>query len=307
MGSHEIIRFRESKNSPSQWGIRDATALYPLKGPSTLEEIFKAWQDGSLKRDAMVMPTEDFELAVPTDKNPHIYCAGLNYRQHAAEMDMPLPESPVFFTKSPGALTAHKSDVIIPPHARLIDYEVELALIVGRAIARDDLMDSEPLSKYILGITILNDLSARDIQLQRGQWFTAKSYRTFAPLGPSILTLSKEVEERLGSLTCTMTIARDGAGEIRQKGSTADMIFSPRELINELKKTFTLQPGDILSTGTPSGVAMGKRRSHETIADFIDREEAVNRRYLRSGDRMEALLESNDGTVRLGPLENYIL
>ena len=169
------------------------------------------------------------------------------------------PGKPVFFTKA-GALAGAHDDIVYPEGVRP-DYEVELALVVGAPVTRHSVVTADNLPSYILGIAIMNDVSARDVQLAAGQWFLGKSFRTFAPLGPVVQTLDDGVLERLDALELELS-AYNALGAPydykRQSGTTADMIFRPHELVRRLKEQFDLLPGDVIATGTPRGVALGR-------------------------------------------------
>ena len=236
---------------------------------------------------------------------------------------MPLPKSPIFFTKGHGSLTGALDDVIYPAETRLLDYEVEMALIIGREIGRGDRVTEGNLGDYVLGITILNDVSARDIQLKSGQWFLGKSFRTFAPMGPCVQYLNGGAMERLYDLSLSLQVYDSGGNPYegkRQKGNSANMIFRAHDLINALTARFNLLPGDVIATGTPSGVALSrpgylKSRMAEILgvpqgkrtAAFIDGEIRNNKNYLQRGDLVTASISSVDGVIDLGEQKNRII
>ncbi|MBF0210645.1 MAG: fumarylacetoacetate hydrolase family protein [Desulfamplus sp.] len=178
-----------------------------------------------------------------------ILCIGLNYKMHAKETGMALPEHPVLFMKNPAAVTGPYSDIEIPTSCLdplQVDYEVELAVIIGKSgknIKQKDALD------YVLGYTCANDISARRWQKHSGggQWVRGKSFDTFCPLGPAIVT-KDEIEPQNLNLECRLN------SEVMQQGSTSDMIFSVPELISRLSESMTLLAGTVILTGTPSGV-----------------------------------------------------
>ncbi|MBF0111417.1 MAG: fumarylacetoacetate hydrolase family protein [Desulfamplus sp.] len=178
-----------------------------------------------------------------------ILCIGLNYKMHAKETGMALPEHPVLFMKNPAAVTGPYSDIEIPTSCLdplQVDYEVELAVIIGKSgknIKQKDALD------YVLGYTCANDISARRWQKHSGggQWVRGKSFDTFCPLGPAIVTKDEICPQNL-ILECRLN------GEVMQQGSTSDMIFSVPELISRLSESMTLLAGTVILTGTPSGV-----------------------------------------------------
>lgn len=209
--------------------------------------------DASLRKASAILPYADTCLASPIPRpSKNIICLGLNYHDHWAETagrrGEPLPSVPVFFTKSPTAVIGPFDDIEYPSATKELDYEVELAVIIGRRgkdISRKDAFD------YVAGYTILNDVSARDLQRTHKQWFRSKSLDTFAPLGPYLVT--KDEIRDPHDLQMDLTVN----SEIRQESSTRNMIFKIPDIIEILSQDMTLEPGDIIGTGTPAGVALG--------------------------------------------------
>jgi 2-keto-4-pentenoate hydratase/2-oxohepta-3-ene-1,7-dioic acid hydratase in catechol pathway len=177
-----------------------------------------------------------------------IICIGLNYRLHAQEGGVPVPTRPILFAKFPNTLIGHRSPIVYPLVTSQLDYEGELAVIVGRQcsnVAADDAL------RYVGAYTILNDVSARDLQAAEPQWIRAKSLDTFAPVGPFALIPENDFDP------ATLRIQTMVSGEVRQDSSCSDMVFSVAEIISFVSEAITLEPGDIISTGTPSGVGHG--------------------------------------------------
>src|SRR3989449_7598027 len=180
-----------------------------------------------------------------------IICIGLNYARHAAEGGLEIPKEPVIFFKSTSALCGPNDDVIIPKGSQKTDWEVELAVIIEKRASH---VSKEEANKYIAGYALHNDYSEREFQLERGgQWVKGKSADTFAPLGPFLAT-ADEIPNP-GALGMWLTVN----GETRQKSSTGKMIFGVAELVSYVSQFMTLLPGDVISTGTPSGVALGMK------------------------------------------------
>ena len=177
-------------------------------------------------------------------------CVGLNYADHAKESGLPLPAEPVIFMKAVSALTGPYDDVILPPGSEKSDWEVELGVVIGKEIRY---VDQSTASNAIAGYCVVNDLSERSFQLERaGQWSKGKSCDTFAPIGPWLVT-ADEVQD---PTNLKMWLEVDGRRY--QNGSTATMIFSPAYLVSYISQFMSLQPGDIVSTGTPPGVGLGQ-------------------------------------------------
>jgi 2,4-diketo-3-deoxy-L-fuconate hydrolase len=184
---------------------------------------------------------------------PHqVLCIGLNYSDHAAETGMPVPEEPILFTKSPNTVIGPNDEVRMPRGATKLDWEVELGVVVG---TRASYLENEAAATAVIaGYTVVNDVSERAFQNERGgQWSKGKSAETFNPCGPWLVT-PDEIDDVLA-----LGMRLDVNGERRQRGSTATMIFSPAFIVHYLSQFMVLEPGDLINTGTPPGVAMGMK------------------------------------------------
>jgi len=191
----------------------------------------------------------DVRIGSPVSRPSKIICLGKNYSEHIEEGGFDKPVKPLIFCKTPNALTGPFDPIVLPRSSNQIDWEVELALIIkkeGKRINRGDALN------YIAGYSVMNDLSGRDVQFSDGQWFRGKSFDCFAPLGPSIVTPDEAGDVK----NLRLTTAVDG--KIMQDGNTGDMIFDIPFLIENISEDITLLPGDIISTGTPSGVGIFK-------------------------------------------------
>ena len=196
-----------------------------------------------------------------------IVAIGLNYRKHAEEAGMAIPTEPIFFIKATSSICGPNDDVIIPKGSEKTDYEVELGIVIGSTAHYVDLKDAK---KHIAGYCVVNDVSEREYQLERGgQWTKGKSCDTFCPLGPWLVT-ADEVGDA-GKLQ----VSTDVNGERRQNSNTADLIFGIEEIVSYVSQFMTLFPGDVIPTGTPSGVAMGFKPP----------------RFLKPGDTMRVAVE----------------
>jgi 2,4-diketo-3-deoxy-L-fuconate hydrolase len=190
-------------------------------------------------------------IAAPIARPSKIVCIGLNFRDHAAESGLPLPSEPVIFFKATTALAGPHDDVLIPRGGTKLDWEVELAVVIGR---RASYVDESAALEYVAGYALHNDYSERSFQLERGgQWVKGKSADTFAPLGPYLVT-TEEVPDT-AALEMWLTVN----GQPRQKGHTRDMVFGVPALVSYVSQFMTLLPGDIISTGTPAGVGLGMK------------------------------------------------
>ncbi|QBD83278.1 FAA hydrolase family protein [Ktedonosporobacter rubrisoli] len=216
-----------------------------LQGFRRLAELTASEQSASwLLAEASLQPGP----CVP--RQGKIICVGLNYRKHAAESGMAVPESPVLFPKYANSLAASGEAIPLSTNAREYDYEVELALVIGR-IARN--IRVEEALGYVLGYCNANDLSARDLQFRTNQWLLGKALDKFLPVGPYLVTADEVGDPQKLRLRCWVN------GEIRQDSNTADMIFPVNYLVSYLSQYMTLEPGDVIVTGTPEGVIFGKK------------------------------------------------
>lgn len=176
-----------------------------------------------------------------------IICVGMNYRSHVEEQDGRFPSKPVLFAKAKSCIIKDRENIIYPSEVMELDYEVELAVVIGRKIKN---IKKDDVPEHIYGYTIMNDITARDIQKNESQWYRAKSFDTFGPMGPIIIKQEEFGEPQNISLKSYVN------GELRQDGNTSDMVFKVYELISYISNSITLDPGDLISTGTPSGVGI---------------------------------------------------
>ncbi len=195
-------------------------------------------------------PLQEVKLAAPIPDPQKIICIGMNYRDHCEEQKMPLPEKPIIFAKFPTALVGHDEPIVKPSLSEQVDYEAELAVIIGKKAK--NIPEGEALSN-VAGYTIMNDVTARDIQFSDAQWVRGKSFDTFAPTGPYLVTRDEVPDPQ--NLSIRLTVNE----ELRQNSSTANMVFSVAFLVSYISRVCTLLPGDIISTGTPGGVGVFRK------------------------------------------------
>jgi len=201
--------------------------------------------------DVLALPSVSGRIGAPIARPSLILCVGLNYVDHANESNMKVPDEPILFTKAPNCLVGPNDNVLIPRGATKVDYEVELGVVIGRKCRYLD--SPEQALEHIAGFTIANDVSERAFQIERGggQWIKGKSCETFNPCGP-VLATPDEVD-----LVKGLDLWLDVNGERRQSGSTHDMIFDVAVVLHHISQFMVLEPGDLVNTGTPPGVAMG--------------------------------------------------
>lgn len=245
-----LIRFGPAgREKPGLWQadkIVDLRALFPAI-PDIGERFFG---DGWLQRiEGIQEPGQEMNvrLGCPLDRPSKIICLGLNYFDHREESGFEKPQKPLLFSKTPNALTGPFDPIMLPRSSNQIDWEVELAVVIGQAGKRISARDA---LEYVAGFSVLNDVSGRQAQFSDSQWFRGKSFDTFAPMGPALVTVDEI--DNLQNLRLTARVN----GEIMQDGNSADMIFDIPTLISYISEDITLWPGDIISTGTPSGVGI---------------------------------------------------
>jgi 2-keto-4-pentenoate hydratase/2-oxohepta-3-ene-1,7-dioic acid hydratase in catechol pathway len=218
-------------NSPPSYGVIQGQVVYTIEGL-----LFEEPAAGR-----RVAPLDQVRLLAPV-RPGKIIAVGLNYADHAAEGDHEVPAEPLLFLKPPSAVIGPGTPIRLPPQSRRVDHEAELAVVIGRRGRR--IADSDALS-YVAGYTCGNDVTARDLQRADGQWTRGKSFDTFCPLGPWIET---DLDPTTLAVTCRVN------GEVRQGGSTHDMIFPVATLVSYISSVMTLEPGDVIMSGTPAGV-----------------------------------------------------
>jgi len=245
------------------------------QGQQALLEVF-AWAKSQFEARSGLLSLDALELGPPVPDPDKIICLGVNYREHAAEAQQELPAVPMFFAKFRNSLIGPTSPILLPRASTQVDYEGELAVIIGqrcKEVAEQDAL------QYVAGYTIMNDVSARDVQMQTSQWTAGKAVDTFAPMGPGIVLASSIPNPQ------TLTLTTRVNEQVVQHDTTANMVFSVASTIAFLSSLMTLEPGDIIATGTPSGV--GFKRTPPL--------------FLHDGDVVEVEIE------RIGRIRNPVI
>ena len=227
------------------FGRLEGDLVQPLDG--TIEEFLL--DPASAREVGAPVPLADLELLAPVPAPRKILCIGLNYRDHAAETGKPVPTEPILFAKFANSLAPDGATVQVPELARELDWEAELVAVIGRG-GRD--IPREDALAHVAAYTVTNDLSSRTLQRSGGQWTRGKAIDGFLPMGPWLTTADEVVDPQALRIRCLVN------GEVMQDGTTAEMVFGVADLVAELSRTMTLEPGDLICTGTPPGVGMGK-------------------------------------------------
>jgi len=240
----------------------------------------QAWHAAASRAKAAsteeLIPLASVRLLSPLPRPGKILCVGLNYRDHAIESKMELPKVPAVFTKFSNAVAGHGANVVIPEMTKQADYEAEMAVVIGKTARRIEVKDWQ---EYVFGYTILNDVSARDVQLSTSQWSLGKSFDTFAPIGPAIVSKDEIADPHVLDIKLSID------GEVLQHSNTRELIFKVPDLIEYLSNIVTLEPGDLISTGTPAGVGLGR----------------TPQRWLKAGETMTVVVEE------IGTLTNPVI
>ena len=234
--SKTFCRFLHPDAGEASYGLIDGDAVYPV----TAAQIFSS--SPAPARSAKGLALAEVKLLAPVAPSK-IVCVGRNYKDHAAELGNPMPAEPLLFLKPPSAVAGHGDSIELPAVSARVEHEGELGVVIGRRARR--VGDGENPLDYVLGYTCVNDVTARDLQRQDVQFTRAKSFDTFCPVGPHVVTgvdpFALQLETRVN-------------GETRQHGRTAQMAFPVAYLIRYISHIMTLEPGDLISTGTPAGV-----------------------------------------------------
>jgi 2-keto-4-pentenoate hydratase/2-oxohepta-3-ene-1,7-dioic acid hydratase in catechol pathway len=288
----KLIRFGESGKERPGILMNDGTrldvsafaqefdeAFFKDDGLSGLEQWLKANRASAPRVDRSV------RLGSPISRPSKIVCIGLNFRDHARESKMEIPKEPVIFFKATTSLTGPNDNLVIPKNGRKLDWEVELAVVIGK---KGSYLEEDESLEYVAGYVLHNDYSERVFQLERGgQWSKGKSADTFAPLGPFLATRDEIPDTRKLGMWLKVN------GVFRQQSSTAEMIFGIATLVSYVSQFMTLLPGDIISTGTPAGVGLGMKEPQ----------------YLKAGDLVELgidqLGESGQKVVAWEPISSH--
>ncbi len=250
----------QQAETPDEWAVADARVPTDMIGLLTggaaslaaaqqaiafVQRQLESDHSGALRAQGILYALDDVTLLPPVVRPGKVICLGLNYRAHAAESGMAVPQYPVLFHKVAGSLVGHNQPIVIPRSSSQVDYEAELAIIIGR---RGKYIDEREALDYIAGYTIANDVSARDLQFRTSQWTSGKMLDTFGPLGPALVTRDDVPEPQKLAIKTILN------GQVMQDGNTADMIFPIPFIVSYISQIATLEPGDVIMTGTPPGI-----------------------------------------------------
>jgi 2-keto-4-pentenoate hydratase/2-oxohepta-3-ene-1,7-dioic acid hydratase in catechol pathway len=253
------------------------------------------------------VPVDSLAVVSPVTPPCRVVAQMTNFASHTKDAGLNPDTVPLtFFRKSSGSISGPFDEVVKPAHVRLLDYEVEIGLVIGREMPVGREITEDNLADYVAGMVVTDDVSARDVQLSKTQFYESKSYPTFTPVGPALVLLDADELKRFTDLRLTLSVN----GEVRQDRTVADMIYQPVQALRALTRFQRLDPGDLLLTGTPVGTALSAPpKPVEFIAAFLPaatkwrlffQAQAKNRKYLQDGDVIEAGVATDDGVIDLG-------
>ena len=296
------------RTSDAWWVATPDGAAQIATGARTTGELLanRAAIEGAVSRGGTV-PITSLELLSPVTAPCRVVAQMTNFVSHVKDAGMNPESIPLtFFRKSSGSISGPHEDVVQPDHVRLLDYEVEIGLVIGRELPVGSEITEDGLADCIAGLVITNDVSARDVQLPKTQFYESKSYPTFTPTGPALVLLDGDELKRFAELRLKLWVN----GEVRQDMLASDMIYGPVEALRALSRFQRLDAGDLLLTGTPVGTALSAPpKPVEVIASLLPtalkwklffKGQAKNPKYLRDGDLIEATISTDDGAIDLG-------
>lgn len=292
------------------WWVQLPDGARPIATDATTTAALLADRDAiaaATLGDSQVTDPATLSLISPVTTPCRVIAQMTNYASHVRDSGMDPETVPLtFFRKSSGSVSGPYDDVIKPDHVTLLDYEVEIGLVFGETVEVGSSLEESDLSRFVAALVITDDVSARDVQLPKTQFYEAKSYPTFTPVGPVLLVLEAGDFDRFADLRLTLRVN----GEVRQDAGVDDMIYSPLQAMRALSRFQRVDPGDLLLTGTPGGTALkAPPKAVEIIGSLLPphikwksffKRQASNPLYLQDGDVIEASIATADGALDLG-------
>ncbi len=313
-----IVRYRSATPHGHSWAVVESDGAHPIDAAfKSTRELFERGVSALRGRSLTLgspLPLQELELLSPVTRPCRVIAQATNYGEHVREvgLDPGARSSNVLFRKSSAAISGPNDAIVRPDHVKLLDYEIELGLVLGTRTCGPTHVDAARLADFFGGFVVANDVSARDVQVPEGQFYKGKSYRTFCPLGPFLFLPEQAEIARWADLQLTLRVN----GEVRQDARAGEMIHRPTETLTEITAIEDLDPGDVILTGTPGGVALAPpKKAVRAIGEllpeavkwrmFVQRQ-AKSRRYLRPGDRVTATIRTPDGRIDLGEQNNLV-
>lgn len=300
------------------WLVETQSGLKALRGAyATTKALF---QEGGIE-DAMEALTSERAVMAnvtflsPVTRDARFVCQATNYADHIRETggNPAHVVNNIIFTKASSCIVAAEADIVRPSHVRLLDYEVELGLVLKQGFTEPHNITAQQIGDWVGGLVIVNDITARDVQVSHMQFHKSKSYRTFGPVGPWLVIPNAQDWSRLFDLELTLSVD----GDVRQQATAAEMIFKPHQTLSELSRIMDLEAGDLIATGTPAGVAMHPPPGFiQALAGFLSpaarfkaflKGQMKRPQYLQIGQTINATIRTKDGTLDLGEQRNKVV
>ena len=285
-----------------------AAARIRTEATSTAEVLADRGAIDAAAHSTDTVPVESLQLVSPITTPCRLVAQATNYASHVRDVGRDPAKTPLtFFRKASGSVAGPFDDIVKPDHVKLLDYEVEIGLVIGRELPVGTEVTETNLAEFVHGLLVTNDVSARDVQMTKAQFYESKSYPTFTPVGPALVLVDADELKRFGDLRVQLRVN----GEVRQNMVVeGDMLYSPVQALQTLVKFQKLDAGDIVLNGTPVGTAItarGIENPHEMdMATFLAAQ-AKNPNYLHHGDVVEATVATDDGAINLGTQRNKVV
>lgn len=317
-----VVRYQSKDRTPA-WGVlRDGSVFELSVAASNHRDLLSLYgadaQEVHRSIGAALGTVEEMALVAPIDGSVQLFCQGLNYADHRAEGGVSQAgkdDENLIFTKAPSSICGPYDDIIRPKGCELLDYEIELAMVLSRDIIKPTHVSDAELQDYIGAVLIANDVSARDISFGAPamQWFHGKSHRTFCPMGPVLYLLAPDDVQSLAALELTLLLN----GAVKQSSSTEHLIHKPSKTLGDISAFANLYAGDCILTGTPGGVQLQMNprtglsilmnlRNDQKRRKKLVTAQLANNPYLQPGDKLELRIRSKDGAIDLGVQRNTV-
>jgi 2-keto-4-pentenoate hydratase/2-oxohepta-3-ene-1,7-dioic acid hydratase in catechol pathway len=292
------------------WWVETPTGAARIRtdAASTAELLADRDAIDAAARSTDTVPVHNLELLSPVTTPCRLVAQATNYASHVRDVGRDPTKTPLtFFRKVSGSVTGPFGDIVKPPHVQLLDYELEIGLLIGREIPVGTEVTEANLAEFVHGLVVTNDVSARDVQLTKAQFYESKSYPTFTPVGPALVLVDADELKRYGDLRLQLRVN----GELRQNMVVeGDMLYSPVQALQALAKFQKVEAGDLVLTGTPVGTALtarGVENPHQMDLMTFLAGQAKNPNYLHHGDVVEATVATDDGVIDLGTQRNKVV
>ena len=312
-----VIRLRHG--GEVRWGVVQDEHVTLVEGDyPTTRDFMREGADRARRLvpgEGSTLSRGDVEILCPITRDRQFLCQAINYHSHMRESGFDPATNPfnIFFRKASSCLAPADTDIVHPDHVEFLDYEVEIGLVFSQDVSSPVEVAEQELGRYVGGLVLCNDVSARDVQLPETQFYKGKSYRTFGPTGPYLTLVSAEELRRFGELRLTLSVN----DEVRQDSLASDMVHRPPATLTELSSLQDWEAGDLLATGTPGGCALqAPAKPLAMLAQLVSpahrqalvrRVAARNPRRLQPGDRIEARVRTDDGAIDLGVQRNLVV